>query len=100
MEKLNFITKGLDSIVALIGQASQSTAYYRKHMILESLLSDHKKAKSMLSNWEEALSDNFLPKNLFGDKFEEELCNGRHLLLDLPQIVIETDASKLGLGAV
>ena len=42
--------------------------------MLESMLSDRKKAKSLLSTWEEVLVDNTYTSSLFGDKFEEKLC--------------------------
>ena len=44
-DKMDVISKTLDSVVSLVGQASQRTSYCRKHLILKSLLSDHKKPK-------------------------------------------------------
>ena len=40
---------------------------------MESLLSDYKKAKPTLNNWESALADN-TSKDLLATKFEEEIC--------------------------
>ena len=73
IHKLGDISKTLDSVVALVGQATQRTSYYRRHLILESLLADNKQPKTMLNDWESALEEN-TSKYLFGDKFEEELC--------------------------
>ena len=70
---MDAISKTLDSIVSLKDQASQRTSYYKRHLILESLLSDHKKAKTMLNDCESALADN-MSKDLFGNKFEEKIC--------------------------
>ena len=72
-DKMDAISKTLDSVVSLLDQNSQRTSYYRKHLILECLMSDHKKAKTMLNDWQSALADN-TSKDLFGNKFEEEIC--------------------------
>ena len=72
-DKMDAISKTLDSVVSLLGQTSQRTSYYRRHLILESLKSDHKKTKTMLNDWQSALADN-TSKDLFGNKFEEEIC--------------------------
>ena len=42
-------------------------------MILDYSLSGHKKAKTMLNDWESALADN-TSKDLFGNKFKQEIC--------------------------
>ena len=42
-DKMDAISKTVDSVVSLVGQASQRTSYNRRHLILESLLSDHQK---------------------------------------------------------
>ena len=63
----------MDSVAFRVGQASQRTSYYRRYLILESLLSDHKKPKTMLNDWESALADK-TSKDLFSNKFEEEIC--------------------------
>ncbi|XP_066935624.1 uncharacterized protein [Clytia hemisphaerica] len=73
LQRLEIISKTLDAVTALVGQASQRTSYYRRHLILESLFSDHKRAKVMLGDWETTLSEN-TTKDLFGNKFEEEIC--------------------------
>ena len=73
IDKLGDISKALDSVVALVGQATQRTSYYRRHLVLEALLADNKQPKVMLNDWESALEEN-TSKDLFGDKFEEELC--------------------------
>ena len=70
---MHAISKTLDSAVSLVGQASQRTSYYRRYLILGSLLSDYKKAKTMLNDWKSALVDN-TSKDLFANKFEKEIC--------------------------
>ena len=70
---MDVISRTLDSVVSVVGQASQRTLYYRRHLILESLLSDPNKAKTMLNDWKCALVDN-TSKDVFGNKFEEEIC--------------------------
>ena len=52
---------------------SQRTSCYGRHLILESLLSDYSTAKTMLNDCESALADN-TSKDLFGNKFKEEIC--------------------------
>ena len=70
---MDAISKTLDSVVSLVGQAFHRTSYYRRHLISESLSSDNKIAKTMLNDCEFALADN-RSKDLFGNKFEEEIC--------------------------
>ena len=70
-DKMDVISKTLFSGVSLV--ASQGISYYRRHLILESLLSDHKNVKTMLNDWESALAGN-TSKDVFGNKFEEEIC--------------------------
>ena len=73
LSKLDELCNTLDSTVALVGQSTQRISYYRRSLILETLLSDHKQAKTMLNDWEGALSEN-TSKDLFGNKFEDEIC--------------------------
>ena len=63
----------MDSVVSLVGQAFHRTSYHRRHLTSESFSSDHKKAKTMLNDCKFALADN-RSKDLFGNKFEEEIC--------------------------
>ncbi|XP_066920955.1 uncharacterized protein [Clytia hemisphaerica] len=73
LQRLEDVVKTLDTVVTLVGQAIQRTSYYRRFMILDTLITDNKTAKSMLSDWEKTISDND-SNSLFGNKFEEELC--------------------------
>ena len=57
-DKMDDICKTLDSVVSPVGQVSLRTLYYRRYLILEYTLSDHKKGKTMLNDWESALTDN------------------------------------------
>ena len=72
-DKMDAISKNLDLVVSLVGQASQRTSYYRRHLILDFLLSEHKKPGRMLNDGVPALTDN-TSKDLFGNKFEDEIC--------------------------
>ena len=49
-DKMDAISKSLDSVVSLVGQASQRTSYYRRHLISESLMSDYKEVKTVLND--------------------------------------------------
>ena len=76
----------LDSVVTLVGQTIQRTSYYRRFMILDTLIIDNKTAKSMLSDWEKTISDNDA-NSLFWNKFEEELCRSAKTKKKLKEVL-------------
>ena len=56
-------------VVALVGQASNKVAYYRRLNMVETLTGDSKRAKELLSENEEVFIEK--SSNLFGERFEE-----------------------------
>jgi len=59
-----------EQVVALVGQASNRTNYYRRSYILESVINDQKRAKDILAENEKSFQD---ADALFGEAFEEKI---------------------------
>lgn len=60
-----------EQVVALVGQASNRTDFYRRSLVLESVITGYRRVKDILSENEKSFTD---PSDvLFGEKFEDQI---------------------------
>ncbi|XP_066927417.1 uncharacterized protein [Clytia hemisphaerica] len=74
-EKMEEMCRSFTNVIALVGQASNKVAYYRRLNMVENMTGDSKRAKELLSENEEVLNEKSC--NLFGEKFEDLIVKSR-----------------------
>ena len=71
VERISEMCKLFEQIVALVGQASNRTTFYRRSYILESVISDHRRVKDIMTENEKSFEES--TQALFGEKFEDQI---------------------------